>query len=104
MAISIQEVEHIANLARIELSSEEKKKFAKQLSSILEYVEKINKLESAQGKDLGPAKKEKGLKSVSDCRLDKVESFDNQPELIKQAPKSKKKLIQARSVFNHGTI
>jgi aspartyl-tRNA(Asn)/glutamyl-tRNA(Gln) amidotransferase subunit C len=44
MQISKQEVEHVARLARLELTEAEKEAFSKQLSSILAYVEKLKGL------------------------------------------------------------
>ncbi len=44
MQISKQEVEHVAQLARLEITEAEKEAFAKQLSSILTYVEKLREL------------------------------------------------------------
>jgi len=44
MKISEQDVEYVAKLAMLEVSSEEKKALAEQLSRIVEYVEKINQL------------------------------------------------------------
>ncbi len=41
------DVEHIARLARLRLSGEERKKFGVQLSSILTYVEKLNELDTS---------------------------------------------------------
>ena len=46
MEISKEEVEHIAMLARLSLSEEEKELFGLQLSSILSYVEKLNELDT----------------------------------------------------------
>jgi len=40
-------VAHIAHLARLFLSTEEQEKFSLQLSSILEYVEKLNELNTS---------------------------------------------------------
>lgn len=48
MKLSREEVEHVALLARLALSEEEKERFRTQLSSILEYVEIISRLETAQ--------------------------------------------------------
>lgn len=42
MAITREEVEHIANLARIALTEEEKAAFAHDLSSILDFVAVLN--------------------------------------------------------------
>lgn len=41
------DVKHIAHLARLRLSEEEKEKFGVQLSSILTYVEKLNELDTS---------------------------------------------------------
>ncbi len=38
------EIEHVTLLARLELTEEEKGLFSKQLSSILEYINKLNEL------------------------------------------------------------
>ena len=46
MKISRQEVEHVAKLARLELSEQEKEKLTDQLSNILTYVEKLNELDT----------------------------------------------------------
>ncbi|MBM4136723.1 MAG: Asp-tRNA(Asn)/Glu-tRNA(Gln) amidotransferase subunit GatC [Nitrospira sp.] len=46
MEFSKEEVEHIASLARLSLSEEEKELFGSQLSSILRYMEKLNKLDT----------------------------------------------------------
>ena len=46
MKLSIQEVEHIANLARLELTAAEKKKYAAQLSDILDYAARLDELDT----------------------------------------------------------
>jgi len=46
MSIRIQDVEHVADLARLELSDEEKVEFTEQLNAILQYVEQLNKLDT----------------------------------------------------------
>jgi aspartyl-tRNA(Asn)/glutamyl-tRNA(Gln) amidotransferase subunit C len=47
MPLSLQEVEHIASLARLELTDEEKNRYREQLSAILDHVAKLQKLETA---------------------------------------------------------
>ncbi|NLW91624.1 MAG: Asp-tRNA(Asn)/Glu-tRNA(Gln) amidotransferase subunit GatC [Syntrophomonadaceae bacterium] len=44
MALTIKEVEHVAMLARLSLSQQEKETFAVQLGTILEYASTINQL------------------------------------------------------------
>jgi aspartyl-tRNA(Asn)/glutamyl-tRNA(Gln) amidotransferase subunit C len=46
MKITKQEVEHVARLARLELSEQDKEKLTDQLSNILTYVEKLNELDT----------------------------------------------------------
>ncbi len=46
MKITKQEVEHVAKLARLDLSAQEKEKLTQQLSNILTYVEKLNELDT----------------------------------------------------------
>ena len=42
--ITIEDVEHVAKLARLALSEEEKQLFAKQLADIVGYVNQLNEL------------------------------------------------------------
>ncbi|MBI4854022.1 MAG: Asp-tRNA(Asn)/Glu-tRNA(Gln) amidotransferase subunit GatC [Acidobacteria bacterium] len=46
MSITKQDVEKIAGLANLALSEEEKECFTTQLSSIVSYIEKLNKLDT----------------------------------------------------------
>ena len=46
MKITMQEVEHVARLARLELTAEEKERMRAQLDSILSYIDKLNELDT----------------------------------------------------------
>ncbi len=46
MDIGLKEIEYIANLSRIALTDEEKRIFKKQLTHILDYIKKLNKLDT----------------------------------------------------------
>ena len=46
MKLSSQEVEYVANLARLEISDKEKEKFTSQLNDILLYIDKLNELDT----------------------------------------------------------
>lgn len=46
MRISKQDVEQVAKLARLEITETEKEAFTQQLSGILAYVEKLNRLKT----------------------------------------------------------
>jgi len=46
MQITLQEVEHVARLARLALPREEKEQMRSQLDRILGYIEKLNQLDT----------------------------------------------------------
>ena len=45
--IAREDVEHVAELARLELTAAEKEQFISQLNDILTYIEKLNELDTA---------------------------------------------------------
>lgn len=48
MSLTLSEVEHIAELARLELTGEEKERFRQQLSEILEYAARLQAINTSQ--------------------------------------------------------
>ena len=48
MSLTPEEVDHIALLARLELSAAEKELYREQLSSILEHIARLQKLDTSQ--------------------------------------------------------
>jgi aspartyl-tRNA(Asn)/glutamyl-tRNA(Gln) amidotransferase subunit C len=48
MSLTLTEVEHIAKLARLELSAEEKARYREQLSAILDYAARLRELDTSQ--------------------------------------------------------
>jgi aspartyl-tRNA(Asn)/glutamyl-tRNA(Gln) amidotransferase subunit C len=48
MALTEKDVRYVADLAHLELTDEELKKFLPQLDSILQYMEKLNELDTSQ--------------------------------------------------------
>jgi len=61
MALKREEIQHIAELAKIELSEEELKKYGKQLSDILGYIDQLSK---AKTKDIKPTAQVGDLKNI----------------------------------------
>jgi aspartyl-tRNA(Asn)/glutamyl-tRNA(Gln) amidotransferase subunit C len=47
VALTIEEVEHIASLARLRLTDDEKSRFREQLSSILDYMAMLRRLDTS---------------------------------------------------------
>jgi len=48
MSLTLSEVEHIAELARLELTDEEKERFRRQLSEILDYAARLQSIDTSQ--------------------------------------------------------
>ena len=48
MSLTLEEVEHIAQLARLELSDAEKARYREQLSDILEYAARLQTVETGE--------------------------------------------------------
>ncbi len=46
MKLSLEEVEYVANLARLALGEEEKTRLSEELSRILDYVDKLRELDT----------------------------------------------------------
>jgi len=46
MAITLKDVEYVANLAKLELSEEEKKRFQKELDNIIKYIDQLNEVDT----------------------------------------------------------
>jgi aspartyl-tRNA(Asn)/glutamyl-tRNA(Gln) amidotransferase subunit C len=75
--LSLDQVRHIAELARIGIDDAEAEKFSKQLSGILEYVELLNEVNTD---GVEPTSQVTGLNNVT--RKDEVKRFCNKEELL----------------------
>jgi len=51
MSFTEKEIDKLARLSRIELTAEEKKKFAKQVALILDYVKQIQEVDTSKIKE-----------------------------------------------------
>ena len=94
--ISLEEVEHIAELARIELTKEEKEKFSDELSDVLGYVEQLQEVDT---KKIKPVSQVTGLVNV--VREDVAEDFgeDGRKIMIANFPEEKDGCIKVRQVM-----
>ncbi len=82
MAISKKDVEHIAHLARLELSEDEKNLYSQQLSQILDHVGKISELDLEK---VDPTSHALEIKNV--FREDKVTECLTIDDSLSNAPK-----------------
>lgn len=82
MKITLEEVEHVADLARLEVSSEEKEQLTHQMNRILLYMEKLNELDTT---DVVPTSHAIELRNafredVVRESLHRADSLENAPE------------------------
>jgi len=96
MKLSIEQVEKIARLGRLELTREEKELYAQQLSSILDYVEQLKKVDT---RTVVPTSQVTGLQNV--FRKDEIvpSTPDERTELLGQVPTLEDDLVKTKSVF-----
>jgi aspartyl-tRNA(Asn)/glutamyl-tRNA(Gln) amidotransferase subunit C len=81
MKITAEEIERVALLARLRLTAEEKSRLTQQLDDILEYMEKLNELDTVQVAPFTHA-----LDSATALREDKVTNQPNPEALLANAP------------------
>jgi aspartyl-tRNA(Asn)/glutamyl-tRNA(Gln) amidotransferase subunit C len=81
MKVTAKDVEHVAKLARLGLSEEDKALFTEQLSNILEYAETINKLDT---KNVQPTSHAIPMKNV--FREDEAIPCENAGDILANAP------------------
>jgi aspartyl-tRNA(Asn)/glutamyl-tRNA(Gln) amidotransferase subunit C len=83
MALSIDEVKKIALLARLELTAEDEKALAGQLSAILSYVEQLQELDVSE---VEPMTHALSAGELSPWREDKVMPSLSPEEALANAP------------------
>jgi aspartyl-tRNA(Asn)/glutamyl-tRNA(Gln) amidotransferase subunit C len=81
MSVSREEVRHIADLARLDFSEEGEEKMADELGDILDYVDKLNELDTS---GVPPMSHVLDVTDVS--RPDEVESRIDRDQALESAP------------------
>ena len=91
-------VKHVALLANLKLSEKEIKKFQKQLSEILAYVDKLNELNT---KGIEPTSQVTGLENV--FREDEPKPSLSQKEVLSGAKNIEKGMFKIKAIFEEIT-
>ncbi|MEI6040599.1 MAG: Asp-tRNA(Asn)/Glu-tRNA(Gln) amidotransferase subunit GatC [Candidatus Berkelbacteria bacterium] len=92
--ISNADVEHVARLARLKLTDEEKNKFTHELGEVLNYIDEINETDTAQ---IEAVSQISGLSSIT--RSDDVTNSSNREKLLINAPAQHDGAIKVKQVF-----
>jgi aspartyl-tRNA(Asn)/glutamyl-tRNA(Gln) amidotransferase subunit C len=94
MPLSLEEVEHIAKLARLQLTDEQKARYRRQLEAILDHVAKLQELDT---KAVTPTAS--GSAGQMPLRPDEPRPGLSQEELLKNAPKQEGGQFKIPPVF-----
>lgn len=97
MRLSREEVEHIARLARLDLTEEEKTRYQEQLSAILEYAQNLLQVETG---DIPPTASVLPPRSV--LRADQAGTVFSADELFMNAPDTEDNQFKVPPVFEGG--
>lgn len=92
--MSVNEVEHIAHLARLGLSEAEKETFRDQLSAILEYAARLNELDT---RDVEPTTSALPLDNV--MRSDDVTDGLDTADVLSNAPDAEGDQFRVRAIL-----
>ena len=96
MKLLKQQIEHIAKLARLELTAAELKKYGSQLSSILNYIDQLKEVEVT---GVEPTAQVTGLANV--FRPDKAGDWDKKEIEIAldNAPEKQERFVKVKRVI-----
>lgn len=94
MAVTKKDVEYIAELARLELTDSELEEYTLQLNKILEYVEKLNKANTANVEPLSHP-----IESVNNFREDEVKNSINRQQALKNSPSKDNEFFKVPKVL-----
>lgn len=81
MAITREEVDYVAHLSRLELTQEEKARFAGQLGAVVDYMGKLNELDTS-----GVEPMVHGVRGNQRVRADRVRESLSRREALANAP------------------
>ncbi len=88
------DVNHVAKLANLELKAGEEEKFAKQLSEVLDYIQKLNEVDTS---NVEPTSQVTGLENV--LREDIPTLSLTQEEALSNAPSQQDGLFKVKGIF-----
>jgi aspartyl-tRNA(Asn)/glutamyl-tRNA(Gln) amidotransferase subunit C len=94
MSLTLEEVEHIAELARLELSDSEKERYREQLSAILDYAQRLQEVDTTS---IPPTSSVLPLNT--ELREDEAHPGMSMEETLSNAPDKKEGQFKVPAVF-----
>ena len=94
MKITREEVKHVAALARLEFSPEEEEHLTQQLNKILQYMDKLNRLDTTNVEPLAHV-----VDVVNAFREDRVANQPSLDTLLANAPAKEKNFFKVPKII-----
>jgi aspartyl-tRNA(Asn)/glutamyl-tRNA(Gln) amidotransferase subunit C len=95
MALTLDEVRHIASLARLSLTPEEEQRFQQQLSSILEHASRLSQVDTTAIPPTASV-----LPHPARLRLDTPRPASSRPAILANAPDTERDYFRIPPVFD----
>lgn len=93
--ITDETIEYVSILAKLELSNEERRQAGKDMGRMLDYIDKLNELDTSSVEPLSHV-----LPTQNVFREDVVTNGDGSGETLKNAPEEKDSMFMAPKTFN----
>ncbi|HEY9735850.1 MAG TPA: Asp-tRNA(Asn)/Glu-tRNA(Gln) amidotransferase subunit GatC [Trichocoleus sp.] len=93
--IDLDQVRKVALLARLDLTPEQEQQFTGQLSSILEYFEQLNELDTA---NVEPTTRAIELNNIT--RPDQLQSFPDREAILSCAPEREEDYFKVPKILD----
>lgn len=93
MELTVKEIEHVANLARLNLSQNEKEKMVKDIPAIIDFANKLNKVNTD---GIQPTAHILNISNV--FRKDEVRPSFDREDILRNAPESEEGCIKVPQI------
>jgi len=94
--ITKKQVSHVAKLARLGLTKEEKEKFTEELSAILDFVNKLNEVKADKIK---PTAQVTGLENIMRQDKGRAKSKQETDKLLELVPETEKGYVKVKAIL-----
>ena len=94
--INSGQVDHIAKLARIKLTEKEEEKFANDLSSILDYIDKLNEVDT---KNVKPIQQITELNNITRSDIVTNKKQETRDQILNQAPETQNNYFKVPKIL-----
>src|ERR1700728_1367834 len=102
LAVSVEDVRHVADLANLELTAEELPRMAKDLNAVLGYIAQMNELDTSSVEPMAQVGEALGLvpaQAGESLRADVVKDSVDRALVMKEAPETDGRFFKVPKVI-----